>query len=129
MPVPTEAFYDVAIKTVMAGEFINALVVAVGSAYIDIFDADDVLLAHILMNDPPGVVNSDGSMTFTTVGPDDSANASGTAAYMVLYDGEDVTYLTMPIVEGVAAQPGYLVMTSTTIIAGQDVAVTGFTIG
>jgi len=29
----------------------------------------------------------------------------------------------------VAAQSGYLVMTSTTIVAGQPVAVTGFTIG
>jgi hypothetical protein len=128
MPAPTAAFYDTAIKVALSTEFMALLDVA-GTCYIKIFDNDDVLLAQIFMTDPPGTVNADGSMTLTAEAPDSSANASGIAAYMELYNPNDDLFLTLPIVEGVAAQSGYLVMTSTTIIAGQPVAVTGFTIG
>jgi hypothetical protein len=128
MPAPTAAFYDTAIKVALSTEFM-ALLDVFGTCYIKLFDDDDVLLAQIYMNDPPGTVNADGSITLTTEIPEDSAPASGIAAYMELYNPDDDLFLTMPIVEGVSAQSGYLVMTSTTIIAGQRVAVTGFTIG
>lgn len=128
MPAPAAAFYDTAIKVLLSTEFM-ALLDVTGSCYIKLFDDDDVLLAQIFMTDPPGTVNADGSLTLTTLAPDDSANASGIAAYMELYNPDDDLFLTLPVVEGVAAQSGYLVMTSTTIVAGQPVAVTGFTIG
>ncbi len=127
MPAPAAAFYDTALKVALSTEFLALY--GPGDGYMNIYDDDDVLLAQIPMTAPPGTVNTDGSLTLTTEVPEDSAPASGTAAYMELYDPDDVLYLTMPIVEGVAAQSGYLVMTSTTIIAGQRVAVTGFTIG
>jgi len=127
MPAPAAAFFDTALKVALSTEFLALY--GPGDGYIKIYDDDDVLLAQIPMNDPPGTINDDGSMTLTTSIPEDSAPASGIAAYMELYNPDDTLYLTMPIVEGVSAQSGYLVMTSTTIIAGQRVAVTGFTIG
>jgi len=128
MPAPAAAFYDTAIKVLLSTEFM-ALLDVYGSCYIKIYDDDDVTLAQITMTDPPGSIGTDGSITLTTLAPDASANASGTATYMELYNPDDDLFLTLPIIEGVSAQSGYLVMTSATIVAGQPVAVTGFTIG
>lgn len=126
MPAPAAAFYETAAKTSLSTELLSLLT---GGCYVKIFSNVDVLLAQIFLVTPPGQVQSDGSLAIYPLAPDDSANASGVAAYMELYNGSDVRFLTMPIIEGVSPALGYMVMTSTTIVSGLPVAITGFTLG
>ena len=118
MPAPAAAFYDTAVKTSISTELLSLLDVA-GTCYMKIYDEDDVLLAEINFTDPPGSVETDGSLTLTPFGPDASANASGDATWMELYNPDDDLFLTMPIQEGSTPISGYLVMSSATIVAGE----------
>lgn len=128
MPAPTVAFYDTAVKVALSGELL-ALLDVYGTCYCKIFSDADVLLAQIYFTDPPGSVGTDGVLTLTPAGPDASANASGTAAYLELYNPDDELFYTIPITEGATAIPGWFVMSSTTVVEGEPVSVTGFTLG
>ena len=128
MPAPSEAFYKTSIKVSLSTSLL-AILTDNWTAKIYIYSEEDLLLAEINCNSPPGTVEADGSLTITTFGPDTSANASGFATWMEFHGEDETVAITMPIQEGVTPTAGYLVMTSATIIAGEPVAVTGFTIG
>ena len=128
MPAPAAAFYDITRKGLLSTYFMSIFDTVTGQAYMKIYDEDDLLLSQIFLTEPPGTIDANGVITLTNT-PDPSANASGIATWMELYNPDDLLFLTVPVKAGVSPESGYLVMTSTTFILGQPVTVTGFTIG
>jgi hypothetical protein len=109
-------------------DLIDADPVLLGS--IKIRDDADVLLAQIPMTDPPGTVNgATGQLTITPSGRDESANASGTAAYGELCDGAGLVHLALPAQAGLVAVSGKLVMNTLTVVAGGPVEALSVTVG
>jgi len=131
MPAPSVATYSVAALVAAHTTFrdlIDADPVLLGS--IKIRDAADVLLAQIPLTDPPGTVNgATGQLTITPSGRDESANASGTAAYGELCDGAGLVHLALPAQAGLVAGSGKLVMNTLTVVAGGPVEALSVTVG
>jgi hypothetical protein len=131
MPAPSVATYSVAALVAAHTTFrdlIDADPVLLGS--IKIRDAADVLLAQIPLTDPPGTVNgATGQLTITPSGRDESANASGTAAYGELCDGAGLVHLALPAQAGLVAVSGKLVMNTLTVVAGGPVEALSVTVG
>ena len=131
MPAPSVATYSVAALVAAHTTFrdlIDADPVLLGS--IKIRDAADVLLAQIPLTDPPSTVNgATGQLTITPSGRDESANASGTAAYGELCDGAGLVHLALPAQAGLVAVSGKLVMNTLTVVAGGPVEALSVTVG
>jgi hypothetical protein len=103
---------------------------AVGAAFFRVRSAADVLLAQIPMNDPCGSVSGvTGQLTFSISGPDASADASGTVAYVEVCDAAGVVHLALPVTTGSVAVAGYAVFNTLSIIAGAPVYMVSATIG
>lgn len=101
-----------------------------GAGSIKIRDSADVLLAEIPLTDLCGTVNgTTGQLTITMSGRDESADASGTAAYGEFCNSDGTVYLSLPVQAGTAAVAGKLVMNTLTVAAGGPVEVLSATIG
>ena len=97
---------------------------------IKIRDAADVLLATVPLTDPCGSVNATtGQLTITPAGRDESADASGTAAYGEFCDSTGAVYLSLPAQAGSSAVLGKLVINTLSIGAGGPVEVLSATVG
>jgi hypothetical protein len=82
-----------------------------------------LLLAEIVLADPCGT-STGGVLTITTPQTDNSANNSGTASFFYLTDSTGAF-----VCDGDVANSGSdLNVTTTTIVAGQSVEITSFTI-
>ena len=87
--------------------------------YIAIYDAADVELVRKTLSDPCGTVDSGtGVVTITPTGTQ-SAAVSGTAAYALIKDGDNIANSYMQCVQGTAPVAEKLVMTSLAIEAGE----------
>jgi len=87
-------------------------------------------LAQIPLTDPAGTVNgATGQLTLTPAARDESADASGTAAYGELCDGTGLVHLVLPAQAGTVAVSGNLVMNTVTVVAGGPVEVISAVIG
>ena len=83
-----------------------------------------VLLAELTMNDPSAPAASGGVLTFNAITADTDADASGTATWFRLVDSDNNAVL-----DGDVGTSGSdLNLNSVSISAGQQVAVTSFTI-
>ena len=101
-----------------------------GAGSIKIRDSADVLLAEIPLTDPCGTVNgTTGQLTITVSGRDESADASGTAAYGEFCNSDGTVYLSLPAQAGTVAVAGELVMNTLSVAAGGPVEVLSATIG
>jgi hypothetical protein len=86
---------------------------------ITLYDANDVLLATFTLDRPCGVINpATGVLTFSPALPESNAPASGTAYKATLCDGEGLVILTVPVTQGLVAQQGVFVLSTTTVIEG-----------
>lgn len=130
MPSPTVATYSAA-TLVGAHTFFRDLIDAgTGAGSIKIRDAADVLLAQIPLTDPCGTVNvTTGQLTITPGGRDESANASGAAAYGEFCDSEGAVHLSLPAQQNVVSASGFLTMNSITVVANGPVEVLSVVIG
>lgn len=130
MAVPTEETYSVAALVAAHTAFKNLIDAGSAGGSIKIRDAADVLLATIPLTDPCGTVNgSTGQLTLTPAGRDESADASGTAAYGEFCDSDGVVYLSMPTQAGSAPVVGKLTMNTLSIVAGGPVEALSATVG
>lgn len=130
MAVPSVATYSVAALVAAHTSFKN-LIDAVGLAgSINIRDAADVLLAQIPLTYPCGTVDgATGQLTITMAGRDESADATGTAAYGEFCDSAGLVHLSLPAQAGSAAVSGKIVINSLSIVAGGPVEVLSATVG
>jgi hypothetical protein len=109
--------------------FLDLLDAEAGAAYITIRDADDVLLATIPLDDPAGAVAAEtGVLTLAIAGPDNAADADGTAAYGEICDGAGAALCALPCAAGLVPVSGYLVLQTLSIIAGGTVVLYSATI-
>ena len=130
MAVPTVATYSAAALVAANTSFKDLIDAGAGAGSIKIRDAADVLLAQIPLTDPCGTVNgTTGQLTITPSGRDESADATGTAAYGEFCDSAGLVHLSLPAQAGSAAVSGKIVINSLSIVAGGPVEVLSATVG
>ena len=130
MAVPTVATYSAVALVAANTSFKNLIDAGAGAGSIKIRDAADVLLAQIPLTDPCGTVNgTTGQLTITPSGRDESADATGTAAYGEFCDSDGLVHLSLPAQAGSAAVSGKIVINSLSIVAGGPVEVLSATVG
>lgn len=130
MAVPAQATYSAAALVAAHTSFRDLIDSGASAGSIKIRDAADVLLATIPLADPCGTVNgTTGQLTITPAGRDESAEASGTAAYAEFCDSDGTVYLALPAQEGAVAVPGKLVLNTLAILSGGPVEVVSAVIG
>ena len=130
MAVPSVATYSVASLVAAHTAFRDLLDAGAGAGSIKIRDAADVLLAQIPLTDPCGTVNgTTGQLTLTMSGRDESADASGTAAYGEFCDSAGLVHLSLPTQAGVESVSGKLVLNTLVIVASGPVEVLSATVG
>jgi hypothetical protein len=130
MPAPSSATYSVAALVAAQTSFKTLMDAATGPGSVQIRSSADVLLAEIALTDPCGTVNgTTGQLTLTPDGREESAPATGTAAYAEIRDGDGDVKLSMPCAAGTSPVAGQCVITSLSIVAGTPVEVPSITIG
>jgi len=130
MTVPTVATFSAAALIAAHNTLKTLIDAATGAGKVRIRSAADVLLAEIPLTDPCGSVNgTTGQLVLTPAAADDDANATGTAAYGEICDGDGTVHLALPAVAGGSALPGYLVLNTLSIVASGHVAIISITIG
>ena len=130
MPAPTVATYSPAALVGANTAFRDLLDSGAAAGSIKIRSAADALLAQVPLTDPCGTVNgTTGQLTITLAGRDESADASGVAAYGELCTSEGVVHLSLPAQAGGAAVSGAIVLSTLTIVAGGPVEVLSARVG
>ena len=130
MAVPSIATYSVAALVAAHTAFKDLIDAGVSAGSIKIRNSADVLLAQIPLTDPCGSVNGGtGQLSITPSARDESADASGTAAYGEFCDSAGLVHLALPAQAGSAAVSGKLVINTLTIVAAGPVEVVSATIG
>jgi len=129
MPAPSVATFSA--ESLIAAHTALLNLIDTGTAgSIKIRDNSDVLLAQITLDDPAGTVNgTTGQLTITMDGRDESANASGTAAYAEICESDGTVHLSLPAQAGGAAVSGKVVLNTLTIVSGLPVEILTVTIG
>lgn len=94
-----------------------------------VYDADDTLLATLALSLPSGSINAAGVLALTPGAPEANAPAGGVAAYAALEAGDSTPLLLLPVVEGTAPEPGFLVISTANIIAGGTVSMVSAQVG
>mgnify|MGYP003440315595 FL=1 len=130
MPAPSVATYAAAVKVAAHTAFLALVDGGSGAGLIRIRDSGDVLLAECTCSDPAGTVNgTTGTLTFSAVTSDSSANNSGTAAYGEICDSDGDVLLSLPAQAGGTAVSGKIVLNTLTIAAGGPVAIVSVVVG
>jgi len=111
-------------------EMLAIIAAGVGDPAFLIYDDDEVLLATLVLDDPPGAVNgTTGQITLTPGAPESDAPAAGVAHSAVLVDGDGTALIEdIEVVQGVAPVAGKLVISSTNILLGATVELVSATI-
>lgn len=130
MAVPAGVEFDAASKVAAHTAFRDLIDSGSGAGLIRVRDAADVLLATITLSDPCGSVNgTTGLLTFGIAARDESADASGTIAYVQFCDSTGAVRLAMPAQAGSSAVSGKAVFNTLSVIAGGPVEMLSATVG
>ena len=130
MPAPTIATYSAAALVAAHTAFKDLIDAGTGAGSIKIRDAADVLLAQIPLTDPCGSVNgTTGQLTITPSARDESADATGTAAYGEFCDSAGLVHLSLPAQAGTVAVSGKIVINTLSVLSGGPVEVVSATVG
>ncbi len=130
MTVPTVATYSAAALIAAHTSFRDLIDSGSAAGFVRIRDSSDVLLAQVPLDDPCGSVNgTTGQLTFAFDGRDESANASGTAAYAEFCDSDGDVHLALPAQAGSTAVAGKIVLNTLTIVSGGPVEILSATVG
>ena len=130
MPAPTVQTYSAPALVAAHTAFRNLVDSGTAGGSIKIRDAADVLLATIPLSDPCGTVNgTTGQLTITPAGRDESADATGTAAYAEICNSNGTVYLSLPAQQGTAAVSGKVVLNTLSIVAGGPVEMLSVVVG
>ena len=96
---------------------------------VKIRDADDVLLATIVLDEATSAVSgTTGDLTLEILTQEDSAPASGTASYAEICDGDGAVHATLDCQAGTSPVPGYIVINTLSIVSGAPVEMLSATI-
>jgi hypothetical protein len=130
MPAPGSATYSATALVNAHTSFRDLIDSGSGAGYVNIRDSSDVLLAVCPLEDPCGTVNgTTGQLTFAFDGRDESANATGTAAYAEFCDSDGDVHLALPAEAGTVAVSGKIVLNTLSIVSGGPVEILSATIG
>jgi len=130
MAVPSVATYSAAAKIAAHTAFRDLIDTGSGAGSIKIRNSADVLLATIPLSDPCGTVHgTTGQLTLSIAARDESADASGTAAYGEICDVAGAVHLALPAQAGTVAVADKIVLNTLTIAAGGPVEIASATIG
>jgi hypothetical protein len=130
MPAPSVATWSVEVLVGAHTFVVTQMDTGAPPAKWRIRSAADVLLAEGPLTDPCGTVNgTTGQLTLTPDGRDDSATASGTAAYAELCESDNTVHLSIPCQAGSSAVSGKCVLNTLTITAGLPVEILSITVG
>jgi hypothetical protein len=130
MPAPSGPTYSLAVRIDAHTALRDRIDSGSGAGFVRIRTNTDTLLAQIPLTDPCGTVNgTTGILTLTTSGRDESADATGTAAYGEICDSTGAVHLALPAIVGSTAIPGFLVLNTVTIGAGGPVELLTILIG
>lgn len=124
MPAPAKITFSAAAKKAANDELLLLLDAGSSNAKIRLFNNDDVLVAEIPLEDPAGTVNGTTGVLTLDVDGTDTALVSAVCAYAKITDSDNTAHVTLPVKEGVAASPGFVVLNTSTIIEGVTVSVT-----
>jgi hypothetical protein len=129
MPAPVSATYSGAAKVSANTSFRDLIDSGSGAGFVRIRSSADVLLAQCPLNDPCGSVNgTTGLLTFSFNGRDESADATGTAAYAEFCTSAGTVHLSLPAEAGTVAVNGKIVINSLSILSGGPVEIVSATI-
>lgn len=130
MPAPTVATWAASVLVTVHTAVRDAIDGGSGAGIIRIRDAADVLLATITLDDPCGSVNgTTGQLTLAIDARDESADATGTAAYGEICTSAGTVIVAMPAQAGSTPVAGKIVMPSLSIASGAPVEVLSATVG
>lgn len=130
MPAPASTTWAASVLVTVHTAVRDAIDGGSGAGIIRIRDASDVLLGTITLADPCGTVNgTTGQLTLTVAARDESADASGTAAYGEICTSAGTVIVAMPAQAGSTPVAGKIVLPSLAISAGAPVEVLSATIG
>ena len=130
MPAPTSATYSAAALVAATTAFRDLVDAGSSAGFVRVRDAADVLLAQVPLADPCGNINgTTGQLTLTMSGRDESADASGTAAYGEFCDSDGLVHLSLPAQAGSSAVSGKIIINTLSIVAGGRVEVLSATVG
>ena len=130
MPAPIVATYSPAALIAAHTSFRDLIDSGSGPGFVRIRSATDVLLSQVPLLDPCGSVNgTTGQLTFAFDGRDESADATGTAAYGEFCDSDGDVHLALPAQAGSSAVSGKLVMVTLSVVAGVPVEMVSATMG
>ncbi len=130
MAVPSVATYSVAVLVAAHTMFRDMIDAGSAAGKIRVRDSSDVLLAEVPLSDPGGSVNgATGQLTLAIAGRDESANASGTAAYAEICDSDNTVLLALPAQAGTTAVQGKIVCNTLTVVAGAPFEILSAVIG
>ena len=100
------------------------------TAYVEIYDSSDTLLATLPLDYPCGSVDGGTGQVTISWGPrDDAAAAGGTADYGLIKDAAGAPWFELPCVESATPVADSIAMSSLTIVLGAPVEGGTFTIG
>lgn len=130
MPAPSSATYSAAALIAANTSFRDLVDSGSGAGFMRVRDSSDVLLAQIPLSDPCGTVHgTTGQLTLSIAGPDASADANGTAAYVQICDSDGDVHLSLPVQTGTSPVSGYAVFNTLAIVSGSPVDVLSAVIG
>lgn len=130
MAVPEVATYSVEAKVAAHTAFRDLIDAQTDPGCISLFTSADVWLVDVPLARPCGLIDPvTGRLDFSpTISL--AAEASGIAAYAVMYDGnKDVGHLSLPARVGSVAQSGYLVLNALSIVEGAQVSIVSASMG
>lgn len=99
------------------------------SGRFKVYSEGDALLATLPLSVPAGTINAAGVLTLTPGAPEANAPAGGVAAYATLEAGDSTPLLLLPVIQGTAPEPGFLVISTANIIAGGSVSMLSAQVG
>lgn len=130
MPAPSTPTYSAAALIAAHTSFRDMIDSGSGAGFVRVRTSADVLLGTIPLNDPCGSVNgTTGVLTFSFSGRDESADATGTAAYGEFCDSDGDVHLSIAAQAGTSAVSGKLVLNTLSIVAGGPIEIVSATIG
>lgn len=130
MAVPTAPTYSVAALVAAHTAFRDLIDSGAAAGFARFRDAADVQLAQVPLSDPCGTINgATGQLTISIAGPDASADADGTCAYVEFCDSDGDVHLALPAQVGTVPVSGKVVMNTLVIAALGPVAMLSATVG
>ena len=123
MAVPTQTTYSIEAKVAARSSLVALLDAETGAALLRFRDATDQLLAQADFGTPCATVNSEtGELVFSI--PSDAAGVlAGEIAYCEVCDGSGYAHIAIPAKQGSEADPGWLVVSSSSVEVGVPVSI------